>query len=261
MKRSIWLLASLLFVVPAFAQDEGGGGGLPSSLFGGGDVGGRGGNQANPMDAVKKFFVTAGVTFASDQEKILKPIVETAFKQVQDTVERLTPQLAGGDRGGRGGQGGGGRGGGGAAGGNADGGQRRGRGGAGGGVNVESNPLLAAELQKINDEVLVKVLAVLKPEQQAAFKKWQNGEIKKGGGFAALKVIMDEAGAPLTAEQVPQIQGFYTEASQQRTQLQREGRGQADPAKLRDLDAATMTKVAKVLNAAQRKALLDSRPK
>jgi hypothetical protein len=104
-------------------------------------------------------------------------------------------------------------------------------------------------------------MAALKPDQQAAFKKYLNDETKKAGGFAALKVTMEEAGAPLTAEQEPQIQGFYTEDAQQRQQLQRESQGRPDPAKVAELEKATMAKVVKVLTPAQRKALLDSRTK
>jgi hypothetical protein len=243
MKRCILVIAALLLAMPAFAQDEGGGGGLPSSLFGGGDFGARG-EKANPMDAVKKFFATANVTIAGDQEKVIKPVVEAAFKQVQDTVERLggQPAGAGGER----------RGGGG-----FDGQRRGGRGGAG----FQSNPQLTAELQKINDEVLPKIVTLLKPDQQATFKKWQNGEIKKAGGFPALKITMEEAGAPLTAEQEPQIRAFYAEDIQQRQQLQREAQGRPDPAKIAELEKATLAKVAKVLTAEQRKALLDSRAK
>src|SRR5262245_4984133 len=179
MRCFVWVLAILFISVPAFAQEEGGAG-LPSSLFGSTDFGTRG-QQANPMDAVKKFFAQAKVGISGDQERAIKPIVENAFKQVQDTVERLGAQPnTGGER----------------RGGGLEGGPRRGRGGAGG-----NNPQLAAELQKINDDVLPKIVAVLKPDQQAAFKKWQNDEIKKGGGFAALKITMEEAGAPLSSAQ------------------------------------------------------------
>ena len=76
-----------------------------------------------------------------------------------------------------------------------------------------------------------------------------------------LKLTMQEAGAPLTPEQEPQIQAFYNEDAQQRQQLQREAQGRPDPAKLADLEKATMAKVVKILTPAQRKALLDSRTK
>ena len=120
---------------------------------------------------------------------------------------------------------------------------------------------MTAELQKINNEVLPKIVAVLKPDQQAAFKKWQNDEIKKGGGFAAFKVIMEEAGAPLDSNQEPQIRALYVEDAQQRLRLQREGQGTADPVKVADLEKATLGKVARLLTPEQRKALLDSRAK
>jgi len=272
MKRLIWVVALLFIAAPVFAQDEGGGGGLPSSLFGGGDVGGgRGGQQANPMDAIKRFFAQAKITVSGDQEKAMKPIVDAAFKQVQDTVERLGGARGAGGEGFRG-QGGErgfrGQGGDGAAagqnpqgqgrqGGGFDPGQRRGRGGA----DAGSNPQLAAELQKINDEVLPKLVAVLKPDQQAAFKKWQSDEIKKGGGFAALRLTMEEAGAPLTAAQEPQIRALYLEDAQQRRQLQREGQGTADAAKVAELEKTTLSKVVRLLTPDQRKALLDSRAK
>jgi hypothetical protein len=235
-----WLLVSVLvsvFATPVFAQEEGGGGGLPSSLFDASDFGARG-DQAKPMDAIKKFFAQANVTVGSDQEKAMKPIVDAAFKEVQNTVERIgTPAGGQSPRG----QGGGGE-------------RRGGRGGV-------TNPQLAAELQKINDEVLPKLVATLKPEQQATFKKWQSEQIKKSGGFASLKVTMEEAGAPLTGEQEPQIRALYAEDSQQRAQLQREAQGRPDPAKVAEIEKATLAKVARILTPEQRKALLDSRSK
>jgi hypothetical protein len=240
MKLCMCVFAVLLLAASLCAQEEGGGG-LPSSLFGATDFGSRG-PQANPMDAVKKFFAQSNITFSGDQEKAIKPIVENAFKEVQGTVERLSGQpAADGER----------------RGGGVEGGQRRGRGGA----NLANNPQLAAELQKINDEVLPKIVAVLKPDQQAAFKNWQNAEIKKGGGFAALKLTMEQAGAPLTSAQEPQIRALYVEDSKQRLQLQRAGQGTADPAKLSELEKATLANVVKLLTPEQRKALLDSRTK
>jgi hypothetical protein len=256
MKRLVWIAAILLIAAPVFAQEEGGGGGgLPSSLFGGADFGNRN-EQPKPMDAVKKFFAQANVTLSGDEEKAMKPIVEAAFKQVQDTVERLSPPADAAGRGQGGGRQGGGQGGERRGGGGFDGQRRGGRGGGG-----QNNPQLTAELQKINDEILPKITAAMKPANQAAFKKWQNDQVKKAGGFAALKLNMEEAGAALTAEQEPQILALYTEDGQQRRQLQREGQGTADPAKVADLEKATMAKVVKLLTPAQRKALLDSRTK
>src|SRR5438132_2208981 len=247
MRRSLWVLAAFLAAAPAFAQDDGGGGG------GGIGAAGGGGNQVftrvdavNPMDQVKVFLSTkANVTLTNDQEKTLRPTVEAAIQQIRDISDRVSAQRGQGRQGGGQFAGGGDRRGGGGGG--------RGRGGEAGGAGGQpSGPSLAqlangpaaAELKKINDDLMVKITAALKPDQQAAFKKYLNDQVKKAGGYAALKLTMEEAGAPLTAEQEPQILGFYTEA-------------QGHP----DAEKETMTKVVKVLTAAQRKALLDSRVK
>jgi hypothetical protein len=240
MKKVFWVFLGLLLASPAFAQDDaGGGGGL-----------GGGGNQVftridavNPMEPVKAFLQSkANVTLTSDQEKALRPIVEASFQQLRDLAASVNPQRGGQD-------GGGGR-----------------RGGRGRGADPNSLASLqtgasAEKFKQINDDLMVKITAALTPDQQAAFKKYLNGELKKAGGFPALKVNMEEAGAPLTAEQETQIQGFYNDDAQQRAQLRRESQGAPDQAKLADIDKATMGKVVRVLTVAQRKALLDSRTK
>lgn len=250
MKKILFVLAVSLIAIPTFAQDDGGGGG--------GAFAGGGGNQVftridavNPMEPVKAFLQSkANITLSADQEKALRPQVEAAFQQIRDLSDRAAAQRGGGQGGERRAGGGGG--------------ERRGGRGRGADPNslaaLQGGPA-ADELKKINDDLMSKITAALKPEQQTAFKKYLNGEIKKQGGFGALKVTMEEAGAPLTAEQEPQIQGFYTDDAQLRAQLRRESQGNPDPAKLADIDKVTMGKVAKVLTAAQRKALLDSRAK
>ena len=274
MKQSIWIIALLLVAAPAWAQDES----PPEGGFGGGGGGGQAQvftriDSINPMDQVKTFLGKAKISLSGDQEKALKPAAEAALKEAQDVTERFNAQLGargqrgqtaqgapeGQRRGGGGGFGGGGRG----ARGEAAGGREGGRGaggfpaGAGAGVN---NPLVA-ELRRINDDLLAKINAVLKPDQQAALKKFQNDEIKKAGGYAALKLVMEEAGASFAPEQESQIQALYAEDAQQRFQLLRESQGRQDAAKLDELEKTTMAKVAKLLTPAQRKALLDFRTK
>jgi hypothetical protein len=244
MKKTFWLFIALLVAIPAFAQDDNGGGG-GGALAGGGNQVFTRIDAVNPMEPVKAFLQSkVGITLSADQEKALRPQVEASFQQIRDLATSVTPQPgAQGQEGGR-------------------------RGGRGRGANADPNSLAslqtgpaAEQLKKINDDLMVKITNGLTPDQQAAFKKYLNGELKKAGGFGALKVTMEEAGAPLTAEQEPQIQGFYSEDAQQRAQLMRESQGKPDPTKLADIDRTTMSKVAKVLTAAQRKALLDSRAK
>jgi hypothetical protein len=245
MRKLFWLIIALMAAMPGFAQDDGGGGG-------GGAFAGGGGNQVftridavNPMEPVKAFLLSkVNISLSADQEKTLRPQVEAAFQQIRDlSATQQAQRLGGGAPGG---------------------GERRGRGGRGADPNslaaLASGPA-AEEYKKINDDLMAKITAALKPDQQAAFKKYLNGELKKAGGFGALKVNMEEAGAPLTAEQEPQIEAIYKDDVQQRVQLQRESRGSPDPAKLADLEKATMGKIVKLLSATQRKALLDARSK
>ncbi len=230
MKRSFWVLAAILAAAPLFAQEEAGG-----PVFGAGGGGAQVFTRVDSVDSmvqVKAFLTKANITLSGDQEKTLKPTVDAALQQIRDINDRLTAQ----GRGGRGGA-------------------------PPGSIAALANGPSAPELKKINDDLMTKITAALKPDQQAAFKKFLNDEIKKGGGFAALKIVMEEAGAPLTAEQEPQIQGLYTEDAQQRQRLAREAQGRPDLAKIAELERTTMGKVVRLLSPAQRKALLDSRAK
>jgi hypothetical protein len=252
MNRFALLLVAFSLAVPLFAQDDDGPGGDAGP-------GGGGGNQTqvftrvdalDPMDQVKAFLAKANIKLNGDQEKQLKPLVEAALKEAQEATESLgsqqggpPPPAAGGQRGERG--------------------ARRGGPGPGGTAagGFAPNNALTRELRRINDDLVVKIVAVLKPDQQIVFKKFQNDEIKKGGGFPALKLVMEEGGAPLTAEQEQQIQAVYADDARQRVQLTRDSQGRPDPAKLDEVEKGTMGKVARILTPAQRKALLDSRPK
>jgi hypothetical protein len=244
MRRTILtLVVAVVVAVPAYAQEEGGGGDGAAGV-------GRDQTQVftrvdtvDSMDQVRTYLAKANVKLSGDQEKALKPQVDAALKEAQEVTERLAPQRgAQGGRGQRGGEG------------NA-GGQRR------GGPGGAPNNALNAELKRINDDLVTNINAVLKPDQQAAFKKFRNDEIRKAGGFPALKLIMEEAGAAFTPDQEKQIQELYAEDARQRGQLMREAQGRPDPAKLDELEKGTLTKVARLLNPAQRKALLDSRTK
>lgn len=243
MKKAFWVFIGLLLAVPAFAQDDGGGGG-------GGALAGGGGNQVftridpvNPVEPVKAFLQSkAGITLTGEEEKALRPIVEAEVQQLRDLQAKVTGQAQAQPQGG---------------------GRRGGR-----GRSADPNSLAALatgptadEFKKINDEMLAKTTAALNPEHQAALKKYLNSELKKAGGFPLLKITMEEAGAPLNAQQESQIQGFYNEDAQQRAQIMKDAQGHPDPAKLADLDKATMGKVAKVLTDPQKKALIASRTK
>ena len=118
---------------------------------------------------------------------------------------------------------------------------------------------LTPEIIRLNDQLLGKMAAApgLNSEQQAFMKKLYKDQVKSRGGFEAIKLTMEDAGAPFSAEQITQIQPLFDEQSKARVQLVKESQGQPpDKAKLDQLQRDTLAKVLKLLNPAQRAALL-----
>jgi hypothetical protein len=119
---------------------------------------------------------------------------------------------------------------------------------------------LAPEIIRLNDQLLGKIAAapVLSPEQQTLLKKLYKEQVKSRGGFDAIKLTLEDAGAPFSAEQSAQIQPLFDEQNQTRIQLIKESQGQPpDKAKLDQLQRDTLAKVLKLLTAPQRIALLE----
>jgi hypothetical protein len=248
------------------AQDPGGGGGEGGfgGLFGIGDApANRNAPPPDRLPALRKILADANTPLTKDQEGSLSKMLEADIKKYTDELEKKYPEEVAKVRAAqanRGGQGGGGGDRGDSAGGDrrGGGGQGRGFGGRGRGSVLPPDSPLVAEMTRMNTELQDKVVAALKPDQQSALKKYQNDQIKKAGGFPALKLNMQEAGATLTADQEKQIQAVYADEDQQRRQLMRESQGQPDKAKADALTNATMLKVAKLLTAEQKKVLLES---
>src|SRR6185503_9485696 len=110
MRRTvISFIIGFLVAVPAYAQEEGGGGDGAAGV-------GRDQTQVftrvdtvDPMDQVRTYLGKANIKLSGDQEKTLKPQVDAALKEAQEATERLAPQAgARGERGQRGGDGNGG---------------------------------------------------------------------------------------------------------------------------------------------------------
>jgi hypothetical protein len=244
MRRSIvFTFVALMLVVPGFAQEEGGGGG---------DLG----IQMVPVGpdnvkAIRDTLAKAKITLSRDQEAALKPIVEETVKAMEELNASMAARggeaAAGQPRGeGRGGRGGEGR----------SGARGEGRGGRGGGRPM--SPEHVAKLRELNAEFETKMKTVLKPDQVATWDAYRKEEIKRAGGLEALKVILADANAPLTPEQEQKLAPLYQELARSKAMLARQSQGQPDQAKLKQLDLANATQVLTFLNAAQRKALLDS---
>jgi hypothetical protein len=279
---------------PGFDQPTGGGGNRG---------GNRGAAAVAPPDRIvglRNMLQKASTPLTKDQETTLNTLLNAEFPPIQARILKLLDEhglldelYRGQDgQGGQGGPGRGGfqgRGGGGGGGGQGRGGfngggggdQQRGggggfqggqgRGGRGGGANPLARILandpdgpVATEIRHMNDNLVEKVTTSLQPEQQTVLRKYQKDQTRARGGFDALKLLMEEAGTPLTADQMAPIQSLYDEQNKAKSDLTKEAQaagGKPDQAKVSALELQTLQKVVRVLNAAQKKALTESMAK
>ena len=240
MKSWIWVGVLLLAVSPALGQDESGGGGL----FGDGEVefadsGSRGRGQPaapGPVDRINEILSKGGQPLTEDQKKKLQSLLDEQMDAIRAALGQA-PQRGGGA--GRPGQG--------AA-------------AAARGPQGERRPPNPALLEQ-EEIYLAKVMPVLTAVQQGIWKKHQNDQIRARGGYPALKLALEEAGSPPSPEQDRQLQEQFRTYNQQLREL----RMAADPgsppdaAKLKKLETQHLAALVKLLDAAQRKALLDWR--
>jgi hypothetical protein len=127
-------------------------------------------------------------------------------------------------------------------------------------ANLPSPEEIAPDINRLNDQLLGKIAAVpaLTPQQQNIITKLWRDQVKSRGGFEALRLTMEEAGAPFTPEQVAQIQPLFDEKEKAKAQLMKDSAGQpVEKAKLDQLDRETLTKVLKLLSGPQRTTLLS----
>jgi hypothetical protein len=125
-------------------------------------------------------------------------------------------------------------------------------------VPAEVLDALEVEMRQMNDALFTKIASApaLDAKQQAVLTKMSRNQIKARGGFDALRVSMEDAGVPFTDEQLPQVQAMFDEQKKSREALAKETQGTPDPAKLKQLETETLTKVVRLLVPAQRTALL-----
>lgn len=110
----------------------------------------------------------------------------------------------------------------------------------------------------MNDALFGKIAAssALDAKQQAVLVKMARTQVKARGGFDALRISMEDAGAPFSADQTPKVQALFEDQKKARAELVKESQGTPDAAKLKQLDSATLTKVVGLLSPAQRTAFL-----
>ena len=110
----------------------------------------------------------------------------------------------------------------------------------------------------MNDALFTKIASspALNSTQQSVLTKMARTQIRARGGFDALRVAMEDAGSPFTEEQLPKVQALFEDQKNARADLAKESQGTPDPAKLKQLERDTLTKVVGLLIPAQRTACL-----
>jgi hypothetical protein len=70
---------------------------------------------------------------------------------------------------------------------------------------------LAPEIIRLNDQLLGKIAdaPLLASPQQSLIRKLYKDQVKSRGGFDAIKLTREDAGAPFSSEQIAQIQPFF----------------------------------------------------
>ncbi len=245
MRRLLWMIFCVCLANPVFAQDvDLGLGGDASSLLnlpaprgntparGGAARGGAAGRGANaaPVDRLvrlRDMFAGANMSLTKEQETALNTLLNAEIPAMRRTLQARIAELQ--------------------------------KDQSPGTASLPSMDELAPEIIRLNDELLGKVSAApgLSPEQQAFIKKLYKDQVKSRGGLDAIKLTLQDAGAPFTAEQIVQIQPLFDEQNRARLQLLKDSQGQPpDKTKIDQLQRDTLGKVLKLLNPAQRAALL-----
>ena len=125
-------------------------------------------------------------------------------------------------------------------------------------VPAEVLDALEVEMREMNDALFTKIASspALNPTQQSVLTRMARTQIRARGGFDALRVAMEDAGAPFSEEQLPKVKALFEDQKKARADFVKESQGTPDPARLKQFERDTLTKVVGLLIPAQRMALL-----
>lgn len=131
-------------------------------------------------------------------------------------------------------------------------------------VDAQIKVLVAAgedqdAIRRANQEFTRKTNEVYTAEQRAELRRYRTEQIMMGGGFPALRLVLENAQTPLTPEQEKEASQLYLDFNRQVTQLARDAKGVPDRAELDKLENSALGKVVRLLTPAQRRALAASR--
>ena len=114
-------------------------------------------------------------------------------------------------------------------------------------------------IRRINGEYTAKFYAVLTQDQRTVLRRHRTDQLMMYGGLPALKVVLDNAKTPLTADQEKQARVVYDEFYEHFKQLQRDSKGLPDRIQLDKAENSALAKVIRLLTPSQRRALAASR--
>jgi hypothetical protein len=228
-----------LLVTPAIAQEDGDGGGFNvDDLFNGEPQAGQPATtpQADLMVDLRNWLKRANAPpLDKNQEKTLKKAYDKEVKSMEKSFEKqfgvpLSSALAA---------------------------QNSARGRRGGGrVNTEQ----LAEVRRLSDQLVNKVIAALRIDQQATLRRYQSEQLRTQR-LNLITQSMAAAGLPLTPEQKAQVEALYSRESRLRTLIIVEAQGQPHGAKVAQLETQTTQRVVQLMNQTQKTALAQAMAK
>lgn len=114
-------------------------------------------------------------------------------------------------------------------------------------------------IRAANQQFTRKSNDIFTPQQRTELRRYRTEQIMMFGGFPALRLILEDAQAPLSPDQEKQVQAAYADFNRQAAQVPRDAKGVPNRLELDKLENAQLAKVVRILTPAQRKALAVSR--
>jgi hypothetical protein len=233
MKVFLWLFIIILIAVPAFAAvvDEDDASGLGDSSVGGSGDFAAAGPKVDPLIDIRNWLGRAGApALEKNQQKPLKALYDKELNAMAKSFQErfgvslrsalAAPPMKSGRR----------------------------------GVAARSNPELAAEVQRISNQLSDKLIATLRMDQQVPLRKYQS-ELVRVRRVELMKKTMASSGASLSAQQENEIDAIYAHESYLRTLAIIEAGGESYDKTLSAIANQTTQKVAQVLDRSQRNVL------
>jgi len=113
--------------------------------------------------------------------------------------------------------------------------------------------------QQLNTDYKRKLIELLTPQQRIELRRYRTQQIMMGGGFQALKLILENGQTPFSPEQEKEVRAVYLDFDAKVDQLPKPAKGAPNRADLDRLENVALGRVVRLLTPAQRKILATSR--